>query len=590
MQLSEDRIKILSPQVVDQIAAGEVVERPSHLVKELIENSLDAGATQIEISFSQGGRQVKVVDNGRGISKEDLKLALTRFATSKIAKTEDIWSLNSFGFRGEALASISAVSKLTLRSRRQGQTQAHEIISEYGILSDVEEISGAEGTSIEIQNLFENLPARLKFLKSTSAESAQIKNVVKAMALANPSVEFKLFAENQMSLFYPKHENHLQRTQVVFDIEELYVGEAEREGVKSLSIFAGPHDVAKSSRNIWIFCQGRWVQDRSLQSAVMEAYRSLLMHGEFPQAVSFVELDPSMVDVNIHPTKSQVKFQNPSLAFRAVQASIRDVLEKAPWIKAQGVEYKAQATVTQAITQFSQSMAFTDVQLDKVQFAKREMPRPETANKAIELELPLEPKPGGGYWSGLEVLAQAQCAYILTQSKDSLVIVDQHAAHERVLFEKIKDAWMNGGMDVQEFLFPLTLDLTTDKIEALLSQSEELQRFGIEMEQLGPESLGVKAAPTLISESALVKVLEQMSLDLIEKGGSYKVENHINDICATLACHSAIRAGKILSMQEMRALLNDMDEFPLSSFCPHGRPVSVTYSGTEIERDFGRIV
>jgi DNA mismatch repair protein MutL len=601
-------IQLLPPEVVDQIAAGEVVERPSHLVKELVENSIDAGATSVTVEFSDGGRFVKVVDNGKGIPPEQLPKALERFATSKISKSDDLWKLRTFGFRGEALASIAAVSKLNLTSRTQGSSQAHQLLSEFGKKTSVDPVGGSEGTTITIQELFANVPARLKFLKSDAAEATQIKTTLKALALAHPDVEFRIYEKNELAFFWPACKSRKDRVEQILEVKPMYVGEAQRENVTAYAVFADPHQVAKTGRNIWLFAQNRWVQDRSMQAAIMEAFRNLLMHGEYPIAAVWVEVDPEYIDVNIHPTKSQVKFHNPSLAFRAVQAAVRGTLEQAPWVpqvKASEpvprVEFTFQETALQNATQSS----FLHQDFQVTQFQKKDFPlqmaaaqaeqrdqanpfvrKVETPSAVIEAVTVESTK----YWSTLEVLGQANLTYIICQSRDKLVFVDQHAAHERVVFERLMTAWRGGKMEVQEFLFPLAIDLTPDKVEALQNLFPDLEKLGVYVEVLGPTTVGVKAAPSLIKESVMSSVLDKMASEALDLGGSFRMEKVVGDICATMACHSVVRAGQALSTEQMRNLLAEMDDFPLSSFCPHGRPVSVEYPYAKLEKDFGRIV
>lgn len=586
--MQEQSIQTLPNEVIDQIAAGEVVERPAHLVKELVENSLDAGATQVSVEFTDGGRFVKVSDNGQGIVAKELSKALDRHATSKIQVSDDLWRLNSFGFRGEALASIAAVSKLTLVSKPQKQKTAARLVSEFGQRSSVEDIGGSQGTSIVIERLFENVPARLKFMKSAAAEATRIKMALKALALAHPQVEMKVSQDGQLTSFWGACSSRIERARQILGVENLYEGQAVRGNVKAYAVFADPKTVQKTAKDLWFFAQNRWIQDRSLQAAVMEAYRHLLMHGEYPVAVVWVEADPAEIDVNIHPTKSQVKFADPSLAFRAVQASIRDVLEKAPWLpKASSMTASAAALefepmVEQATLQFSME------DLGRTQFSQKTW-SVEAPSQSYQTVKP-EELATSGYWSSLQVLAQSNLTYILTQTQQGLVFVDQHAAHERVLFEKLMQAWKGGKIDVQEFLFPLAVDLSVEKVEALIKEKESFTKLGISLEVLGPETIGVKSAPAVIKENALYQVLEKMSQDLVDQGGSHFLERKIGDMLATMACHSAVRAGQALSQEEMKALLNQMDEFPLSSFCPHGRPVSIEYPFYRLEKDFGRIV
>jgi DNA mismatch repair protein MutL len=613
-----DTIQILSNDVIDQIAAGEVVERPAHLVKELVENSLDAGAQKISVEFAMGGRYAKITDDGSGIASGELAKALDRHATSKIRLSEDLWRLQSFGFRGEALASIAAVSKLTLISKTKAQDTAARVISEFGKAGAVESIGGSLGTSVTVENLFDNVPARLKFMKSAAAESSRIKITLKALALSHPSVEFRITQDGELVSFWPGCANRLERAQQILGVE-LFEGSAERGNVKAYAVFADPKTVQKTAKDLWFFAQNRWIQDRSLQAAVMEAYRHLLMHGEYPITAVWLETDPEDIDVNIHPTKSQVKFADPSLAFRAVQASIRDNLEKAPWIPGGGKTYSQAIPPRSPAPDISAESPASNVEQATLQYSLGEMGKTHYAQKSWNVQAParsyetttpgsglgpssspagagfastsveLEPGPNQ-YWSTLQVLSQSNLTYILTQNAKGLVIVDQHAAHERVMFEKLMKAWKGGQIDIQEFLFPLAIDLSAERVEALMSEKDALAKVGITLETLGPETIGVRSAPALLKETALHQVLEKMSQDLVDQGGSHFLERKMGDVLATMACHSAVRAGQALSLEEMRALLQQMDEFPLSSFCPHGRPVSVEYPFYKLEKDFGRIV
>jgi DNA mismatch repair protein MutL len=616
-------IHVLPPEVVDQIAAGEVVERPAHLVKELVENSIDAGATAVTVEFSEGGRFVKVVDNGKGISAEELPKALERFATSKISTSDDLWKLNTFGFRGEALASIAAVSKLNLTSRPRGAESAYQLLSDFGKRATVDPVGGSDGTTITIRELFGNVPARLKFLKSDAAEATQIKTTLKALALAHHEVDFRVYEKNELVFFWPACKDRKSRTEQILEVKNLYEGRAQRENVTAYAVFADPHTVVKTGRNIWLFAQNRWVQDRSMQAAVMEAYRNLLMHGEYPVAAVWAEVDPEYIDVNIHPTKSQVKFHNPSLAFRAVAAALRDTLEQAPWVpKVPGASVAAMSPFAKPVAPAThEQAAFTHHDFHVTQYNRKDFPlqvageQAEQRREEFQAAFPATdagnpfvrqvvkpaatpaapeeataPAPERNrYWSSLEVLGQANLTYILCQARDKLVFVDQHAAHERVVFERLMNAWRGGKMEVQDFLFPLAIDLTPDKVEALQNLFPDLEKLGVFVETLGPSTVGVKAAPTLIKESVMSSVLDKMASEAVDLGGSFRMEKVIGDICATMACHSVVRAGQALSIEQMKSLLLEMDEFPLSSFCPHGRPVSVEYPFNKLEKDFGRI-
>lgn len=604
-------IQVLSSEIINQIAAGEVVERPAHLVKELVENSIDAESDQIVIEVSDGGRSIRVSDNGSGIYSEELGKALERHATSKITKTDDLWNLHTFGFRGEALASAAAVSKMTLKSHQRTEKKPMQIESSFGKISVAKPSSQSVGTEIKIDDLFENVPARLKFLKSESSEIGQIKSVVKALALAHPEIEFKLIASGQLQLFYGRKKTRLERVQDVLEKKSLYEVNGQLGSFKSHIVFSSPHDVAKTSKQIWIFAQNRWVQDRALQAAVTEAYRSLLMHGEWPFAVVWLDCAPQDIDVNIHPTKSQVKFQDASAAFRVVQGTLRGALERAPWLSGTGmVAPQSQAFIKDISSTAStvENMKFEDQSFQHTQFKSKDYNPSASAvqptyreslnwknnqhvtHSTRDYQMLSVDTVSGSYWSSLQVIGQAHLTYIVCQKNDRLVFVDQHAAHERVVYESLMKSWNDKKFEVQSYLFPLAIDLSEDKIEALLKVEPDINSMGFELERLGPESLGIKAAPSLIKDSSLPVVFEKMATDLLQNGGSFAIEKKISDLFATMACHSVIRAGQSLSVPEMQELLKSMDQFSLSSFCPHGRPVSVEKTFTELEKQFGRIV
>ncbi len=592
--------------VQEQIAAGEVVERPAHMIKELIENSLDAGATQITIEYSDGGREVRLEDNGHGISESNLEKAALRFATSKISDSDDLWNLRTFGFRGEALASIASVCRMKIKSKTSSQNQGHQIQIQFGHVVSLDQVSHEVGTTITIQGLFENVPARLKFLKSEAAEHGQIRQTLKALALSNHHVEFHVKEKNEMLFYWPACESRLQRAQQVIDQDSLYEGHAERGSVKAWAVMSAPNKVAKTARQIWMFAQGRWIQDRTIQAAVMEAYRGLLMHGEYPYAVVWLETNPAEVDVNIHPTKSQVKFLDNSLVFRATQAAVRETLERAPWIsdlQKTNPQVSAQNDTSSQAVSFMQSQ-FSSADLGRVQYQQKNWTsavedglgtseiKAEAQTRFVQQQQPFQQttmaSTANPFWSHLQILGQGHLTYILAQSSTSLFLIDQHAAHERVVYEKLMKAWKSGHIEVQDFLFPISFDLSAEQLEALLKMAVSLEKFGFRFERLGPLTVGVQSAPALLKSSKWISVIESLAQELVDQGESFRIEEKISDLCASMACHSVVRAGQSLSADEMRALLIEMDEFPLSSFCPHGRPVYIEKPFFQIEKEFGR--
>jgi DNA mismatch repair protein MutL len=615
-------IHILAPEVVDQIAAGEVVERPAHLVKELVENALDANASEVDIQVEQGGRWVKIKDNGSGMNRRNLPLSVARHGTSKIQNSTDLWKLQSYGFRGEALASIASVSRITITSQVAGET-GHRLVCEFGKSSDPEPIGAEPGTTILVEDLFANVPARLKFLKGDSAEITQVKNVVRALALSYPKVTMRFRTAGKLVFMWPGVDSLKARAEQVLEHRPMFYGTAEVEGIRAEVAVCAPNVTTGNSRQIWMFAQNRWVQDRSLQAAVLDAFRGLLMHGEFPIGVVTLMCPPDEIDVNIHPTKSQVKFLKAAQAFRAVNRAVRDVLEKAEWVAHDiGHSQKSNPAPDLSLSfapTAENSERFQCFDFERTQYQKKSFHSPlesemsvmetlrtysPTATRQFKEDTELDrhlndsqqtptvaPSPQlTRHWSTLQILGQTNLTYIVAQNDRSLILVDQHAAHERVAYETLMQAWSGGKIDIQQFLLPLTLDMSEEQVEALVHQQNDVEKLGVTLEMLSPTTIAVNAAPTLLSEAALQQALTRLADEVVDAGGSFALEKVIGDICATLACHSVVRAGQPLSTEQMRSLLEQMDEFALSSFCPHGRPVYVEYPFATIEKSFGRIV
>jgi DNA mismatch repair protein MutL len=611
---------VLAPDVIDKIAAGEVLERPANLVKELIENSLDAGADLLEVEFDGGGRAVSVYDNGGGITCEEMPLALQRHATSKIKAAEDIYDLHTFGFRGEALASVAAVSKLTLTSRARGSAEAFRLISDYGKGGDTVPVSAREGTEVRIEGLFENVPARLRFMKSEAAENGQIKTALKALALANESVAFRARSRGEMLFHWAGKQSFQDRALQVLQVKELFFGSGELGEMKAEVLVSSPQETMNVNRNMWFFVQGRWVQDRSLSAAVMEAYRNLLMHGEYPSVVVRLTLPPDEVDVNVHPTKAQVKFRDSQNVFRLVCRTIRSVLEKAPWLKVEmplGTPMAAlEGKETQIFEADTSSLKFDGAEFERTQYSTKAFPL-QHVREAVEKYSATASASGSVVrtanrtepvanvdaatattavssnrfrWSDLQVIGQLNHTYILAQTSDGFYMVDQHAAHERIVFERLMNSFRSGKIEVQNLLLPMTFDFSAEEVEALHYYRENIERMGLSIERMGPESVAVQAIPSIVKESAVSEALQKLAYEIIDNGDSLAWEKVVGEIFASMACHSVIRAGQSQSLEQMKSLLMQMDEHPLSSFCPHGRPVFVKRTFFDIEREFGRIV
>ena len=645
-------IRILNEEVINQIAAGEVVERPAHLVKELIENSLDAKARHIHLFVSDGGRQINLQDDGIGMNEKDLSLCIERHSTSKIQKEEDLWKLSSFGFRGEALASIAAVTKLSITSRLEGSEVALRLNCQFGQKQGPpQRCAGTIGTNLYLKDLFENTPARLKFLKSPHAEAGQIKRVIKAIALSHPQVEFKMKREKEVSLFYPQCESHLQRAKQVLEIENLYEGRIEKKDFEAHAIFAAPNESVKSRRQMWLFVQDRWIQDAGLQSSIVSAYTGFMMKGMYPQVVLFLTCPKKEVDVNVHPNKSTIRFTDNQLAFRVVYVCFRQALEKTPWLSqilGPQTNTSSKETFSSSISNEEPSYTYTSnanskslqkrhlslsssyasggLQLmgsEKTHFQVKEAPLPyeksgekkdeqskQNEQNITNISLPFEreiskenfvfnkkvedsplsqPQKDKIAWGKLQILGQANLTYIITQSNNSIIFIDQHAAHERVLFESLMLAHQGEKMSSQQLLLPQALPFPRAYIEVLQKQQKNLEKLCIHLENTGPYQMSIVALPSLIKRSGIAEELKEFSEEILSMGGSSRIHKVIHNLCASIACHSSIRAGQAIDTKEIQGLLDKMDCFPLSSFCPHGRPVFVKYPFRKLEREFGRL-
>ncbi len=609
-------IRVLAPDVVDKIAAGEVLERPANLIKELIENSIDAGADLIEVEFDGGGREVSVYDNGKGIPPQELALALQRHATSKITLSDDLYKLNTFGFRGEALSSIAAVSKLTFTSRTRQTGDAFRVLSDFGSVGEPAPVGAREGTEVRVSELFGNVPARLRFLKSEAAEHGQIKTTLKALALANPGVTFRARSRGELLYHWGKEQPAIDRASQILGIKKLYEATGESGGMNVQAFMSSPQETMNVNRNMWFFVQGRWIVDRSLSAAVMEAYRNLLMHGEYPAVCVHLNLPPEEVDVNVHPTKAQVKFRDPQSVFRIVCRTMRSALEKAPWLQtvSPGVSMTGGVTPAQAPESAAMfqpdtaSLRFEAPEFETTQYSTKTFPlaQPSAAYEApatygapaamsyqgrvSHTQAPAKAAPEAFKWTDLQVVGQLNHTYIMAQTGDAFYMVDQHAAHERVVFERLMESFKAGNIEVQNLLLPMVFDFSAEEVEALVGLQESIAKMGLSIERMGPESIAVQAIPSMISETSVSEALQKLAYEILDQGDSLAFERIVGDIFASMACHSVIRAGQSQSPEQMKALLAQMDEYPLSSFCPHGRPVFVKRNFSEIEREFGRIV
>ena len=573
-------IQVLPREVASKIAAGEVAERPVSVAKELIENALDAGATQIDVEVQAGGvALLRVVDNGCGIPADEVETAFARYATSKISSALDLESIGSLGFRGEALASIAAVSEVTLLSRPPGELGGTFLRVAEGVVDEKAPRGAPPGTSITVRRLFRNVPARLKFLKSNAAEAGRITTLVGHYALAYPEVRFALTVEGR-SVFTSDGGGDLRESMArVYGLEVatgmLEVRRGERIGQLSVEVYgltSAPSLTRASRSYITFFVNRRPVQGRALAFAVLDAYQGLLMTGRYPVAVLNLAIDPGETDVNVHPAKAEIRFRDEGVAFSAVHRAVQEALAQGP--PARPLRLETARSVGDETPGTPRGMA--DPQ-------EGDWPRPAPAPLPAALEGPVQ---GQLSVPALRVLGQIQSTYIVSEGPDGMYLIDQHTAHERVLFDQLRRDKGAGEIKAQGMLEPETVELTPQQEALLHSHMEALRGYGFGIEPFGQRTVLLRSVPAALASrppaQSLLDLLD--SLDTEELKG-YDWEDRI---LATVACHSAVRAGHDLQQREMEEMVRLLETADNSKTCPHGRPIMLHMSSFQLEREFGR--
>jgi len=575
-------IRQLDAGLINRIAAGEVIERPASVVKELIENAIDAGAGQIDVVTAEGGLSlIRVADDGGGMDAGDLALCVERHATSKLPG-DDLSHVDTLGFRGEALPSIGAVANLRITSRRAGNT-AHEIAVSAGAKSEVRPAALNAGTVIEVRDLFHATPARLKFMKSERAENTAIADVVKRIALAHPKIGFTLTTGERAGLKLPAAHgdegirHRLERILGADFAADATALEAAREGQRLTGYAAPPTLHRATGQAQYLYVNGRPVRDKLLLGAVRAAYADFVPRGRFPQLVLFLEIAPERVDVNVHPAKAEVRFRDAGLVRAFVHGALRRTLEA-----------EAGQRTTQTIAAETLERARPNG------FAAPRQPAyaAEWQAPIAELDRPsadaAEPTADPANHPLGAARAQVHSAYIISQTEDSLVIVDQHAAHERLVYEKLKAALDNGGAKSQGLLIPEIVEMDAADIDAMMTQAEDFARLGLMIERFGPGALAVHGVPALFGDGDIKGLVRDLVDELRSHGAAFSLEQHLFDVCAKIACYGSVRAGRRLKPAEMDALLREMEVTPHSGQCNHGRPTYIELKLDDIERLFGR--
>ncbi len=594
-------IRLLPPDVANKIAAGEVVERPASVVKELVENALDAGARTIAVELEGGGKRlIRVSDDGSGIPADEVELAFQRYATSKISAVEDLDHITTLGFRGEALASVAAVSRLTLLTRAAGEVVGTRLQLEAGVLVRRDAVGAPQGTVITVENLFYNVPARLKFLKKDSTEQGHVSALVSRYAMAYPHVRFVL-SHSQKEVLHTTGSadlrsvlNEVLGVETVEQMIEIApLDEPLRSDLPSIHVsgYVGLPALNRSSRSqITLFVNGRWIQDASLTYAVVQAYHTLLMVGRYPVAVIMIELPSEEVDVNVHPAKAEVRFRQPEAVFGAVQRAVRRTLvDKAgpppahlepTWGSPDWIARRERLTHV-----MGERMRQLGIDLEGEESGRYTQQIPPAAEESSDLSQPARRRRG---LPMLRVVGQVGATYIVAEGPTGLYLIDQHAAHERVLYERFMAEQASQAITSQELLEPLAIELMPDQMALIEENLSKLHAVGFGVELFGRSTVRLAAIPALVAQAdpieTLLAALGQMECDKMPTGATVEQE-----LVARVCKQAAVKAGQVLSYAEMEALIRQLEACQSPQTCPHGRPTMLHLSAEELARQFGRL-
>ncbi|MBB6091460.1 DNA mismatch repair protein MutL [Povalibacter uvarum] len=597
-------IRVLPEQLIHQIAAGEVIERPASVIKELIENSLDAGSKRVEVEIEEGGVKLcRIRDDGKGIERDELALALSRHATSKITTIDDLERVATLGFRGEALPSIASISRMRLVSRAAGSPQAYEIASDNGNLSEAAPAAHPFGTTIEVRDLFFNVPARRKFLRAERTETQHITRMIERLALSCFGTAFSLTVGRKVVADYPIANTQIERERRVaaivgdeFMANALFV-EHESAGCKLSGWLCQPTYARAQPDLQHFYLNGRMLRDRLISSAIRLGYRDVMFSGRQPAFVLFMEMDPTQVDVNAHPAKLEVRFRDGrhvhDFLFRTVERVLRDTYAGAstpapapasintfmPAANA-GVVWPARGPVQYENRSFAggqSSLSLRVAEPAMVPFAVS-----GSAEASMAQSLPSEAPPLGF------AIAQLHGIYILSQAPEGLILVDMHAAHERTTYERMKAALGDGGVGSQPLLVPLSISVSQAEADALEEHAPMLRQAGLDIERSGPAGIHVRALPAFLKAKDIDALIARIGADLVANGTSRGVEEALNEVLGTIACHGAVRAHRNLTVPEMNALLREMERTVRSDQCNHGRPTWTFVSMSDLDRMFLR--
>jgi DNA mismatch repair protein MutL len=595
------KINRLPADLANQIAAGEVVERPASVVKELVENAIDAGARRLTIHVELGGKkQVRVEDDGEGMEPEDARLAIERHATSKIRRADDLAAILTLGFRGEALPSIASVSHFVLRTRARGQQSGTEIRVNGGAVASIVEVGAPQGTVVEVNDVFYNLPARRKFLKSDGAESAQVSRVVTQLALAYPEIGFTLTSAGRRVLQCPPAVSHRDRLYQVYgeraDLMEVHktAGGITLTGFIAALAEQGP---TRGPQNVFI--NRRIVKDRTIAHAIIDSYSQASIKERSPEVHLFIEMPPDSLDVNVHPTKAEVRFRDQSLVHEVVRRALMDALghSAAPQLQLRP-EHMAQTPFAATLPNVLAGGAYPNrwIPHDQKEPQSSQSSQSDLGPENQAFSAPLAPSAVFSSSSSpapeikpMIPLGQFRDTFIIAVDDDGVSIIDQHVAHERVLFERVMERLTTGRLESQRLLVPMVMDLVPSAQQALVGRTAELERLGFEVEPFGSATIKVTSVPALLSIEDSAKALLALAEDLEGLDRGAQVQDALQRIAATTACHAAVKANYPLTYEKMTHILDELRATSYSTICPHGRPVMLRLTRREIEKNFDRI-
>jgi DNA mismatch repair protein MutL len=601
------RIQQLPPSVITKIAAGEVIERPASVVKELLENSVDAGCRRIDIAIEQGGIElIRVVDDGCGIQPDDLPLAFANHATSKLASTDELFQMRTLGFRGEALASIGGVAQVALQSRQADQACGAEITCHGGVLSATRVWNGAPGTRIEVRHLFYNTPVRRKFLRTPATETGHVCEVVTRLALSCPALQLTLRHNGKDVYEVPGAAGLLDRIGLFFGAElrdQLYPVEVRQGPVHLYGHIADPACERGNAKMQYLFVNGRWIRDRSLGHGVQEAYRGLLMTGRYAVAFLFFELPPEQVDVNVHPTKAEVRFRDAQALYHLTLTALRERLRAQNLtprlhLPAGGGGWESVGSGQWAVGSPSRRDTTTR---SFGSFASPPMPpfrgepqsestpqvQPIATHSLAEPPVPAVqgPSPVAGAFKAIQLYD----SFLVLETAEGMLVIDQHALHERILFEQLKQRIRMGCVEIQRLLIPEPVDLTAEQAARTLEHREALEELGLGVEDFGGGTLLLTGYPAILGNRSPQSILRAVIDHLVAKERPPNREQLLNDLLSLMACHAAVKAGDHLTPEEIEALVAQRELATDAHHCPHGRPTALLFSRQELERQFRRV-